>query len=190
MTSRRKIIIVGPVGAGKTTAIRSVTDDRCIVTDVKTSDVVNLRKEMTTVAMDFGVVPISDTEVLHIYGAPGQARFDFMWDILSIGTFGVILLIDNYNNYPRRNLHNFVSAFAQQIRDTRFIVGVTRTDLKADPPLEDYARWLGEFGINAEVACVDPREKDDVLFLLERLLASRPGHTQEPFTSQANATDD
>lgn len=186
MTKRRKIIIVGPVGAGKTTAIKSVTDDSCIVTDVKTSDVSNLRKELTTVAMDFGIVPISEHEVLHVYGAPGQDRFSFMWDILSIGAFGVVLLIDNCANYPKRHLHAFVSAFDKQIKETRFILGVTRTDLKAEPELEDYAKWLGELGINADVACVDPREKDDVLFLLNQLLSLRAGHTQEPLFAQPN----
>lgn len=189
MTKRRKIIIVGPVGAGKTTAIKSVTDDSCIVTDVKTSDVSNLRKELTTVAMDFGIVPISEHEVLHVYGAPGQDRFSFMWDILSIGAFGVVLLIDNCANYPKRHLHAFVSAFAKQIKETRFILGVTRTDLKAEPELEDYARWLGELGINADVACVDPREKDDVLFLLNHLLSLRAGHTQEPLFAEPKDHD-
>lgn len=181
MSKRRKIIIVGPVGAGKTTAVRSLTDDRCIVTDVKSSTPGNLKKEMTTVAMDFGIVPLSDHDFLHVYGAPGQKRFTFMWDILSMGAYGIILLIDNCSQDPKGDLNTFLAAFAPQIAETRFILGVTRTDLKADPPLEEYAKWLGEYGINSEVACVDPRVKDDVRFLLDRVLASRPGHTKTPF---------
>lgn len=181
MSKCRKVLIVGPVGAGKTTAIRSATDDRCIVTDVKSTDPAHPNKEMTTVAMDFGIVPIPGRETLHIYGAPGQPRFSFMWDILAVGAHGIILLIDNCSDDPKRDLNTFLLAFVPQIAETRFIVGVTRTDLKADPPLEDYAHWLGEYGINAEVACVDPREKEDVMFLLDRVLESTPGHTQEPF---------
>ncbi|MBU0500484.1 MAG: ATP/GTP-binding protein [Gammaproteobacteria bacterium] len=180
MAKRHKIIIVGPVGSGKTAAVRAVTDNHSLVTDVKVSDVANLRKGMTTVAMDFGVVPISEDEVVHVYGAPGQERFDFMWDILSIGVGGVILLLDNNRNYPHRDLKAFISAFEKQIAATRLIVGVTRTDLKDDPPLEAYARWLGELGINAEVACIDPRMKDDVLYLLHRLLEAETGHTKKP----------
>jgi len=135
---------------------------------------------MTTVAMDFGVVPISEEEVFHVYGAPGQERFDFMWEIISIGVCGVVLLIDNNRNYPNRDLNAFISAFDKQIEATRLIVGVTRTDIKADPPLEAYAQWLGELGVNAEVACIDPRKKDDVLFLLYRLLEAEIGHTKAP----------
>lgn len=181
MSKRRKVVIVGPVGAGKTTAVRSLTDDRCIVTDVKSSSTDGLKKEMTTVAMDFGIVPLSDNDFLHVYGAPGQKRFTFMWDILSMGAFGIILLIDNCSDDPKGDLNTFLDAFAHQIAETRFILGVTRTDLKATPPLEDYAKWLGEYGINAEVACVDPRINEDVRFLMDRILASQPGHTKTPF---------
>lgn len=184
MAKRHKIIIVGPVGSGKTEAVRAVTDNHSLVTDVKVSDVANLRKGMTTVAMDFGVVPIGDDDVIHVYGAPGQERFDFMWDILSIGICGVVLLIDNNRNYPQRDLKAFISAFDKQISATRLIVGVTRTDIKDDPPLEAYAYWLGELGVNAEVACIDPRRKGDVLYLLHRLLEAETGHTKIPLSRQ------
>lgn len=182
MTIRHKIIIVGPVGSGKTTAVRAVTNDHCLVTDVKVTDVASIRKGMTTVAMDFGVVPIGENEAIHLYGAPGQERFDFMWEIISIGVCGVVLLIDNSRNYPQRDLKAFISAFDKQIQTTRFILGVTRTDVRDDPPLEAYAQWLGEMGINAEVVGIDPREKDDVLFLLTRLLEAGAGHTREPLS--------
>jgi len=124
-----------------------------------------------------------------------EERFDFMWEIIAQGASGVVLLIDNSRNYPQRDLKNYVSAFEKQIAATRFIVGVTRTDIKTDPPLEAYAQWLGELGINAEVACIDPREREDVLFLLNRLLAAKKGHTQEPLSERpedaaADAWDD
>ena len=54
----RKIIIAGPVGAGKTTAICSVSEIEPIVTDARASDDTRQRKEMTTVVMDDGRVPL------------------------------------------------------------------------------------------------------------------------------------
>ncbi|HHC73510.1 MAG TPA: GTP-binding protein, partial [Thiothrix sp.] len=73
----RKFIFTGPVGAGKTTAIQALTEDGILDTDVKTSDATGLRKETTTVAMDFAVVQLSNKELVHVYGTPGQERFDF-----------------------------------------------------------------------------------------------------------------
>jgi len=34
--------------------------------------------EMTTVAMDFGNFPRGEV-IMHLFGAPGHKRFDYMW---------------------------------------------------------------------------------------------------------------
>ena len=47
---------------------------------------------MTTVAFDFGILSADDT-VVHLYGTPGQDRFDFMWEVLCEGALGLILLV-------------------------------------------------------------------------------------------------
>lgn len=185
MTKRHKVLIVGPVGAGKTAAVRALADEHALVTDVRATDVAALRKGTTTVAMDFCVVPLGEGEVAHVYGAPGQERFDFMWDILTSGVGGILLLLDNSRNFPRQDLQTFLAAFDRQIAATRFVVGVTHADLSCGPPLEAYARWLGESGTNAEVACVDPRCKDDMMFLLRRLLEQEPGHAAQPIDRDA-----
>ena len=91
----RKIIFTGPVGAGKTTAIASISDIKPIATDEYASDMTKSRKPQTTVAMDYGLIRLSDNERVHLYGTPGQERFDFMWDILTKGGIGLILLLDN-----------------------------------------------------------------------------------------------
>ena len=51
-------------------------------------------KTTTTVAMDFGRITIGSHLVLYLFGTPGQERFWFMWDELSYGALGAVVLAD------------------------------------------------------------------------------------------------
>ena len=83
-----KIIIAGPVGAGKTEAIRVLSDKGVVSTEEAASDDVKKMKKTTTVAMDYGIMKLDSNEQVRLYGTPGQKRFDFMWDILSENALG------------------------------------------------------------------------------------------------------
>ncbi len=73
-----KIIFVGSVGAGKTTAITAISDIATVSTEAIATDDTALRKETTTVGMDYGEVRIDAGLVLRLYGTPGQGRFSHM----------------------------------------------------------------------------------------------------------------
>ena len=105
--SQYKIIFTGPVGAGKTTAINSISDLPPIKTDASASDMAKYRKASTTVALDYGVMNLPGGEKLHLYGTPGQERFDFMWDILVTGGIGLVLLLDNTRADPFQDMRFF-----------------------------------------------------------------------------------
>lgn len=76
------ILFMGPVGAGKTQAIDTISDIEVVNTDERASDQTRLMKSSTTVSMDVGTLQLGEGAKLRLYGAPGQDRFDFMWDIL------------------------------------------------------------------------------------------------------------
>jgi signal recognition particle receptor subunit beta len=168
-----KVIITGPVGSGKSTAVSSITGDDNLLTDAAVSEsdqVTRQRKQTTTVAMDYGIVPMRNGDVIHLYGTPGQERFDFMWDVLAQGTQGMVLLLDNHRNNPFRDLKYYTNAFHKLINSSSFIIGITRTDVNNDPPPSVYRRWLKELKIDGRVIPVDAREKNDVKLLLEHLI--------------------
>jgi signal recognition particle receptor subunit beta len=172
-----KIIVAGPVGAGKTTAINSLTSENTFMTDVSVSDeVTSQRKANTTVAMDFGVVRLNDNDVAHVYGTPGQQRFNFMWEILSEGADGLILLFDNSRNYPFRDLKYFVESFSDLIASKTLTIAVTRSDVADETPLEAYQQWVKELNLDTTVTFIDAREKRDVeqivYKLMERIVSS------------------
>jgi len=91
-----KIVVTGPFAAGKTTFIKTITEISPISTEAKiTSEEEASVKDSTTVAMDFGRITVDEDYVLHIFGTPGQFRFNYMWSILSKDALGVILLVDS-----------------------------------------------------------------------------------------------
>lgn len=45
---------------------------------------------------------------LHIYGRPGQRRFNFMASIACMGAAGMVVLIDNGHEQPLAELNNFL----------------------------------------------------------------------------------
>jgi signal recognition particle receptor subunit beta len=165
-----KIIFTGPVGAGKTTAIASISDVPPIKTDTKASDMVLNKKAQTTVAMDYGVLNLDDGEKIHLYGTPGQERFDFMWEILTEGGIGLVLLIDNTQENPMNDLNFFLNAFSDFIAQTNVVIGVTRMDLAKKPTIEDYRIELKKMSLNPPLFEVDARQKKDVSLLIQALL--------------------
>jgi len=170
--SQYKIIFTGPVGAGKTTAIQSISDVPPVRTDAAASDMTKTRKAETTVAMDYGIMNLDDGEKIHLYGTPGQERFDFMWDILSVGGLGLVLLLDNTRADPFQDMKFFLDSFADFIADTSVAIGITQMDLSATPTVDDYHQQLKKYGLKPAVFAVDARERKDVSLLLQSLLLS------------------
>jgi uncharacterized protein len=170
--SQYKIIFTGPVGAGKTTAINSISDLPPIKTDATASDMAKSKKSATTVAMDYGVMNLPGGEKLHLYGTPGQERFDFMWDILVTGGIGLVLLLDNTRTDPFVDMKFFLDSFDKFIGDTAVAIGVTQMDISAKPTIENYQGQLGGMGLKLPVFAVDARVRNDVSILIQSLLYS------------------
>jgi hypothetical protein len=166
-----KIIFTGPMGAGKTTAIASISEIPPISTEVRCSDEALARKETTTVAMDYGYFNLDDGIRIHLYGTPGQERFNYMWSILSAGGIGLILLIDNANISPLDDMAFYLDAFHEFIETTGVVIGVTRMDMNRQLLLEDYRNKLLERGQIFPVFEVDARQSNDVKILIHALLA-------------------
>jgi small GTP-binding protein len=167
-----KIIFTGPVGVGKTTAIAALSDDPPVQTDASASDMTAVRKGYTTVAMDYGVIRLDENTKVHLYGTPGQERFDFMWGILSKGSMGLILLLDNTRANPLKDLKFFLDSFRDLLQDAPVVVGVTKMDLRNQPGVDVYQQYLAQHGLNVPVFEVDARNEDDVKQLVTAMLYS------------------
>ncbi len=122
-----KMVISGAVNAGKTQFIRAISEIEVVSTERKASDDTKLLKGETTVAMDFGRITISDDLVLHLFGTPGQKRFDFMWEILSEGMLGLIVLVDSTRPETFRETNRIIDFFTSQ-RDAPYVVAANKQD--------------------------------------------------------------
>src|ERR687894_907982 len=89
-----KIVITGPFAAGKTTFIKTISEVAIVGTDRGITDDTRSVKPRTTVALDFGRLTFADDLTLFLFGTPGQRRFEVMWEILSQGMIGFVVLVN------------------------------------------------------------------------------------------------
>ena len=123
-----KMVVTGPFSAGKTEFIRSISEIDVISTERKISSEAERVKEETTVAMDFGRITVDQDLVLYLFGTPGQRRFDFMWEILSEGMLGFIVLIDSVRAETFREAKHILEIF-RSYAPTPYVVAANKQDL-------------------------------------------------------------
>lgn len=168
-----KIIITGPVGVGKSTAIRTYSTSDVVDTDVRATDKTRALKDNTTVAMDYGTIVLDAETKVHLYGTPGQERFDFMWDILSKGSRGIIILVNASATDPAQDLRMYMYAFAEVLDKVPVVVGVNQHDGHSGRELRPQLQVvINEFQSEADIVFVDVRKRKDVNKLVKRILFS------------------
>lgn len=169
--SSYKVLFLGASGAGKTTAIGSISNTPPVRTEVANNDP-SLSKTWTTVGLDYGEVSVpGHEEHLMLYGCPGQQRYEFMWEILARGALGVVILCDNQAADPLGELRHYLEVLRRYLEgDVAVVIGVIKMDLSPTPDLERYAEVLNAEGLDFPLVGVDVRQRDEVLLLLEALV--------------------
>ncbi len=124
-----KILVTGPFASGKTTFINTISEIEVVKTDEITSSAEErAEKEHTTVAMDFGRITIDDSNVLYLFGTPGQPRFDFMWEILCRGALGVVVLVDSAKGDRIKDARPYIDYFNVHL-GVPYVVAANKQDI-------------------------------------------------------------
>jgi small GTP-binding protein len=167
-TQTVKIVVTGPFNSGKTALIKSVSEIDVVSTEKKITGEAEKVKELTTVAMDFGRITVDDDLVLFLFGTPGQKRFDFMWEILSEGMLGFIVIVDSTRPETFKEARNILETF-HAYAPTPYIVAANKQDLSDAWDVEDIRLALRlDPGIKV-LPCI-AKEKSSVKTVLLELL--------------------
>jgi len=105
------MVVTGPFSSGKTQFIASISEIDVVKTERKITSEAEAIKQSTTVAMDFGRISVDSDLILYLFGTPGQKRFDFMWEILSEGMLGFVVLVDNTRPETFREAKSILETF-------------------------------------------------------------------------------
>jgi small GTP-binding protein len=124
-----KMVVTGPFSSGKTQFIQTVSEIDVVATERKISSESERIKETTTVAMDFGRITVDNDLVLYLFGTPGQKRFDFMWEILSEGMLGFVVMVDSSRPETFREARRILETF-RAYAPTPYVVTANKQDLE------------------------------------------------------------
>lgn len=165
-----KMVVTGPFNAGKTAFIQAVSEIDVVSTERKISSEAERIKETTTVAMDFGRITVDDDLVLYLFGTPGQKRFDFMWEILSEGMLGFIVIVDSARPETFREAKSILETF-RAYAPTPYVVAANKQDMTDAWDVEDLRIALRIDSKIKLLPCVAP-DKESVKAILLELLYS------------------
>ena len=95
-----------------------------------------------------------------------------MWEILSKGSLGLVLLLDITRTNPLKDLKFFLDAFQELLKTAPLVVGVTKMDIRSLPGVDVYQKYLAQHNFNVPVFEIDARREDDVKQLVSAMLFS------------------
>jgi uncharacterized protein len=159
-----KIVIFGAFGAGKTTLIKTL--------DPESSHVeAHCAGGTTTVALDYGRVLVNENHI-HIFGTPGQERFEFAREIIGRGMDGAILLVDATSPVDGFIHHIYDSLSAAKIP---FVIFLNRYDSVGARP--ELIRKEFSATVITNVSAVDRKQSLEALWTFAQTLPPhRNGH--------------
>ncbi len=194
-----KVVVAGGFGTGKSTFVNSVSqiaplNSEAVMTDASAhvDDLALLAdKDTTTVAMDFGRIDLNAEIALYLFGTPGQERYHFMWNELTRGAFGAVVLADT-----RRLAECFPAIDFFEARRVPFVVAVNTFDGHRTHPIEEI-REAVQVNPDVPMLFADARRRADVraalIAVVDRAIAvaeppPRPERERESLPAPAPGT--
>ncbi|MCK9579473.1 MAG: GTP-binding protein [Methanoregula sp.] len=162
--TKLKIVVFGAFGAGKSTLVKTL--------DPLSKHIeANCAGGTTTVALDFGRIENNGCHI-HLYGTPGQDRFEFAREIIAKGMDGAVLLVDVTTPMDEFTRHLSDTLHAAKVP---FVVFLNKCDGAGANP----DAFTCQFGTSEvrKISAKDPRQCKEMLLQFAGTLIPRPnGH--------------
>ena len=163
-----KVVVTGPFNAGKTTFIKTISEIAVLSTERQVSETAVEEGDETTVAMDFGRITVTGDVVLYLFGTPGQERFSFMWETLSEGMLGFVVLVDAEQRESFDDGREMLKFF-QSLSDVPYVVAANRANADDAEVMNDI-RAEQEVPEAVPLVACDALDKESVKQVLLTLL--------------------
>ncbi len=165
----KKILVTGAFNSGKTMFVRTASEIEIVTTERRITEAEDAKvKDETTVAMDYGQVRLDDT-LMHLYGTPGQDRFDFMWSILAQDADAFVLVVDSGDRGSWMEAVQIIRTLRKQVQ-VPFLVAANKQDGRKAISPEKVAKALDLPDSVPVVSCV-AQEEASVRAVLRETLA-------------------
>lgn len=163
-----KIVIFGAFGAGKTTLIQTIDPESKHIE-------ANCAGGTTTVALDFGRIKKEGCHI-HIFGTPGQERFEFAREIIAKGMDGAILLVD-----ATSHIDEFTRHLSNTLHEAKvpFIVFLNKCDGTGANP----GMFSGQFG-SADIQIVSAKDRRECMDAVLQFAGMLTPHPDPHYQSQ------
>lgn len=178
-----RLIVAGMVGSGKSTFVQTIGDLEAVHTEKIATDATAQIKSTTTVAIDFTPVVLSSQQILHVYGVPGQDRFEFMRDIAVNIADICLVLVAAHRPQLFSVTRQFIDSLAARSQadsgekpTPTIFVGITHIDCPEAEPVAGVMAGLAlpEGTISLPVLTLDPRCKTSIMEALAVIFETSP----------------
>ncbi len=175
--SPAKLVIAGPVGAGKTTVIRALADGEPVSTEMPLSTGAMGDKTTTTVALDFATILLDDGIPVMLYGLPGQDHFGFMRPMLLQGSAGAIVLLDGSDPTITEQCTDWLRSIREIDSGLALVIGVTKSDCAEVFDIREVRQAIRASGAaRVPVMTIDARDRQQAAHLVRALLVAAATH--------------
>jgi signal recognition particle receptor subunit beta len=167
LPTRFRLVFAGPVGAGKTTAVRALSDVVPVDTDVPISagsaEYGDGEKTTTTVGLDYGAWKPTDEISVALIGVPGQDRFAHARQSASSSDTRILLWLRADRGSIVDDAGEWLPRFADD--HDRLVIAVTHcADDAIDTVRAELTETLDRYGIpHTRVLAADARDRESVM---------------------------